>query len=182
MLVRHAVATALSLAVITNAPDLIAKHAPALLENCAPNKTFRTFQQFYPFYLTQHSDEMCRRLHFMGTTLVILLSSMDIGVMTSFLVASAAAVVACASTCSLPHGIVEAVVMVLTLIFVYPSLRLSSKGARLAWLLPVVGYGFAWVGHFFFEQNRPATFIYPAFSLFGDFRMWFEIATGQRAF
>ena len=52
------------------------------------------------------------------------------------------------------------------------------------WLLvmPVVGYGFAWVGHFVFEKNRPATFQYPLWSLMGDWRMWFETFSGRRAF
>jgi hypothetical protein len=47
---------------------------------------------------------------------------------------------------------------------------------------PLVGYGFAWIGHFVFEKNRPATFKYPLYSLMGDFRLWFETVTGRRKF
>ncbi len=46
-------------------------------------------------------------------------------------------------------------------------------------LIPVVGYGFAWVGHFFFEKNKPATFTYPLYSLGSDFVMLWHILTGQ---
>lgn len=44
------------------------------------------------------------------------------------------------------------------------------------WLLwiPVVGYGFAWIGHFFFEHNKPATFKHPWYSLLGDWVMYFD--------
>ena len=47
------------------------------------------------------------------------------------------------------------------------------------WLLgaPLCGYGFAWVGHFIFERNKPATFKYPWFSLMGDWRLWWDILT-----
>jgi hypothetical protein len=47
-------------------------------------------------------------------------------------------------------------------------------------LVLIIGYGFAWVGHFFFENNKPATFKYPLLSLKGDFRLFKEIATGKR--
>ena len=41
------------------------------------------------------------------------------------------------------------------------------------------GYGFAWVGHFFVEHNRPATLKYPFYSLFGDFRMFYLVLNGK---
>ena len=46
-------------------------------------------------------------------------------------------------------------------------------------IIPVCGYGFAWVGHFFLEKNKPATFTYPLYSLGSDFVMFWHIITGQ---
>ena len=48
-------------------------------------------------------------------------------------------------------------------------------------LLPLTGYGFAWVGHFFFEKNRPATFSYPLWSLRGDFTLFFAVCSRRLA-
>ena len=88
-------------------------------------KTYRTYEEFWPFYLSQHRDPVCRRLHFVGTTIV-----------WAILITAAA--------------------------LRTPLLLLAA---------PVVGYGFAWVGHFVFEKNRPATFTYPLWSLRADFRL-----------
>ena len=44
------------------------------------------------------------------------------------------------------------------------------------------GYTFAWIGHFRFERNRPATFRYPFYSLASDFRMWWELNLGKLKF
>lgn len=49
-------------------------------------------------------------------------------------------------------------------------------------LIPVLGYGFAWVGHFFFEQNKPATFQYPGYSLASDFILFWDLLTGKQSF
>ena len=99
------------------------------------NREFHSFSEFYPFYLGEHANPVSRRLHFVGTALVISL-----------------------------------VVFVL---------------ATQQWLylcgLPFVGYGFAWVGHFFFEHNKPATFKWPLYSLAGDFVMFKDILTGRIA-
>ncbi|MFC4729621.1 Mpo1-like protein [Coralloluteibacterium thermophilus] len=56
---------------------------------------------------------------------------------------------------------------------------------RNPWWLPaalVCGYGFAWVGHFFFEKNRPATFRHPFYSFAGDWVMFKDILTGRIRF
>ncbi len=52
------------------------------------------------------------------------------------------------------------------------------------WLLAALacGYGFAWVGHFFFEKNRPATFQHPFYSFLGDWMMFKDTLTGRIKF
>lgn len=61
---------------------------------------------------------------------------------------------------------------------------LSNKGVMKsltkALSILLIAYGFAWVGHFYFENNKPATFIYPLYSLLGDFKLWYEITTLAR--
>ena len=74
------------------------------------------------------------------------------------------------------HGLVEAVLMVGSFAL-FNSLLGSSMKASVAVVL--IGYAFAWVGHFFFQKNKPASFIYPTFSLMGDFKMFSEILLGS---
>ena len=94
-----------------------------------------SFRAFYPYYLQEHSDRRCRRLHFIGSTLVL----------------------AC-------------IVLAIT---VNPW-----------WLLgmPLAGYGCAWIGHFVFEKNRPATFKHPLYSLIGDWVMYAQMLRGRVSF
>jgi hypothetical protein len=89
-------------------------------------RQYKSFAEFYPFYLSQHANRTCRALHFVGSTLVLLC------LLQVFITGNA------------------------------------------WWLLgmPLCGYGFAWIGHFFYENNRPATFQYPLYSLMGDWVMY----------
>lgn len=137
----------------------------------APNATkpFPTFASFYPFYLQEHSVAGTRYLHYAGTALFIA-SLLQTPALLPGLVAGVAIghSVVFPLTSSLRNGIVEmAAVMG---IYGYVGKRLTGSWQKT--LTPVaIAYSFAWVGHFFVEKNRPATFIYPTFSLMGDFKM-----------
>ena len=102
----------------------------------AHTKEFASFADFYPFYLNEHRNRTCRRLHFVGSTVAL----------------------ACLVT------------------------LLVTGNAW--WLLAalVSGYAFAWVGHFGFEKNRPATFKHPFYSLMGDWVMYAAILRGKIKF
>ena len=78
-------------------------------------------------------------------------------------------------TCRLFHFIGTIGVIVLLLV----SIIYSSK----IWIYaPIWGYFFAWIGHFIFEKNQPATFTYPIYSLAGDFLMFFHLLIGKEKF
>jgi hypothetical protein len=64
-------------------------------------------------------------------------------------------------------GIICLITAVLTLNLLFIPLGLIS------------GYGFAWMGHFFIERNRPATFQYPLWSLIADWKMWGLMIAGR---
>jgi hypothetical protein len=55
---------------------------------------------------------------------------------------------------------------------------LLTRRASLLLAAPVLGYGLAWVGHFFVEGNTPATFSHPLWSLRGDLLMWWKTMNG----
>ena len=54
-----------------------------------------------------------------------------------------------------------------------------SKNFNLLYYVPLCGYGFAWIGHIFFEKNRPATFKFPLYSFIGDWVMLKDILVGK---
>lgn len=76
-------------------------------------------------------------------------------------------------TCRLLHFIGSW--LVLTVI----AIILVTQVYVLLWFIPLIGYGFAWVGHFFYEHNRPATFKYPLYSFMGDWVMFKDIIVGK---
>ncbi|WP_257388181.1 DUF962 domain-containing protein [Tahibacter caeni] len=100
------------------------------------SQSFASFREFYPFYLGEHSNVVCRRLHYIGSLLVLV------------------------------------------------CLALALLRGNPWWLLaaPFCGYGFAWVGHFFFEKNRPATFSHPLYSFVGDWVMLRDMLVGRIRF
>jgi hypothetical protein len=97
---------------------------------------FRSFAEFYPFYLSEHRNPVSRVLHYIGTWGAVLC---------------------------------------------FAALIVSGEPL---WLLGalVSGYAFAWIGHYGFEHNRPATFRFPFYSLASDFRMWWELTLGKLKF
>ena len=70
-----------------------------------------------------------------------------------------------------------------TTLFLISVVLVASTG-RWGWLAAgiVAAYGFAWVGHFFVEHNRPATFQHPWFSLLSDFRLYAGLWRGREKF
>ena len=90
------------------------------------SERIQSFQEFWPYYLREHSKSGCRLLHFIGSS--------------AGLVCLGAAILT-GSLLFIPLGL-------------------------------IIGYGFAWVGHFFIEHNKPATFKYPVWSLIADWKMW----------
>ena len=66
-----------------------------------------------------------------------------------------------------------------TVIFIIIGAMAGTNRWDLFWTLPIGGYFFAWLGHYGFEKNRPATFKHPFYSLAGDFKMYFDILFGK---
>jgi hypothetical protein len=99
-------------------------------------KQMKSFAEFYPYYLGEHANRTCRRLHFVGT-------SLSLG---------------------------------------WLGVAVLSGNAGFILLGLLCGYGFAWVGHFVFEKNRPASFSRPLYSFMGDWVMWKDMLTGRIRF
>lgn len=108
--------------------EFLARLTMALLMFMLRNmvREYQSFAEFWPHYLREHARPQTRALHYIGTSLAVL---------------------------------------------IFIASLISGQWMWL-WVLPLAGYGFAWVAHFAVERNRPATFTYPLWSLAADFRMW----------
>ena len=109
---------------------------PTQAQSAPDISTFNSFTEFYPFYLNEHSNQTCRRLHFVGSSLSLLCLAM---------------------------------------------LFITGKPQYFLYGL-LCGYGFAWIGHFGFEKNKPASFKRPLYSFMGDWVMYKDIWTGKIKF
>jgi hypothetical protein len=65
------------------------------------------------------------------------------------------------------------------LVFIILVIAIATRQWKLLIYLPIAGYTFAWIGHFFYEKNKPATFKYPLYSLASDFIMFWHMLTFQ---
>jgi hypothetical protein len=168
----------LTLAVVGGAALLAATSAlagAARLPAPAATKPFATFSAFYPFYLTQHSRRGTRLAHCAGTLWLLAAAAADarIGVAVG-----AAAGLGCA-VFPLLRGLSTGLLEFALVGAAYAGCALTLGVApRLVAAAPLGAYFFAWLSHAAIERNRPATFIYPTFSLLGDFVMCFEFITG----
>jgi hypothetical protein len=137
----------------------------------AATKQWHDFNSFYPEYLNQHLDETCQLMHFIGTTIFIVLLFMEPSLFHSLLPAAIAGMAVKNLTIHVEHGFIEMATMVILFLYHMHKRRKIHIGVGTL----VTAYGFAWVGHFYFEHNKPATFIYPMYSLMGDMYMWKEL-------
>lgn len=141
----------------------------------ARSKPYATFTQFYPFYLSQHSQAGTRRLHVLGTALMLAQVVATPALLAALLAGGAAGMAVFAPLRGQASGLLEFALVLAT----YGGLGSHLSGSWQRTLaVPVSAYACAWLGHFFVEHNRPATFIYPTFSLLGDLRLFYDIARG----
>jgi len=99
-------------------------------------RQFTRFADFYPYYLSEHRNRTCRRLHFAGSTLALVFLGL---------------LIATGEPPYLLYGLLS-------------------------------GYGLAWIGHFGFEKNKPASFRRPLYSFMGDWVMYKDIWIGKIPF
>ncbi|DBA04636.1 TPA: hypothetical protein N0F65_012219 [Lagenidium giganteum] len=171
---RWLLANALVVGLLAGTPYIIdnlpkAPYPPSQL------KPYDSLAAFRPHYQREHQNSTSVNLHVIGTSLVVLLALMHPELILGGIAAVRCGQIAFMLSRHQNHGLAEFLAMLTAYL---GTVRLVRGSLRTAVLTLIVGYAFAWVGHFFHEMNRPATFIYPTFSLMCDFLMWAERVTG----
>lgn len=136
---------------------------------------FQSLEAFWPQYISEHRSATSRRLHFVGTSGFLASCAVSTVLNPIGFPLAVAGMMAIGTDCtrrvekdrrSLPH--------------VIGMLALPTLASPVAFPAGVLcAYGCAWVGHFKFEGNRPATFDYPVWSLTSDFRMYGHMLRGR---
>ncbi|GAA5922128.1 uncharacterized protein JCM15063_003196 [Sporobolomyces koalae] len=125
---------------------------------------YPSFRQFYPYYLGEHHHKINRRLHLIGTTVAL-------GTLVRATLATLPLLLPPSRTSIGTVSLVE-------------RFRFGTQGwnsiAKLLLGGFLQGYVWAWVGHFFFEKNKPATFKHPFYSFLGDLTLWKQVFLLQR--
>lgn len=138
-----------------------------------PAPRFESFSAFWPYYLGEHRVPLCRRLHFVGTTLFLCVMLVSfVGAPLRVLAAIALCSVAVYAMRGMDAERSSAPVLLGVIVIMALANPLILTGVFFA-------YFFAWAAHFMVEHNRPATFTYPMWSLAGDFRMYGRMWRGQ---
>ena len=132
-----------------------------------------SFSAFWVHYLGEHRRPASRHLHFVGTTLLL---STVVGSLVAHPVRMGSCVVGAALVAFLARSIEARRRAVCESLGIAALLLIGSP-----WVAAGIGgaYGCAWLGHFVVERNRPATFEYPLWSLFGDVRMVGRMWSGR---
>ena len=134
-----------------------------------------SFEAFWPYYISEHRDSTSRRLHFLGTSGFFAACGVSVVLHPLLFVPALVAMAAIAT-----HAVTRVEAHRRSLPHVLGMLLLPSLASPMVFPAGVVfAYGCAWVGHFRFEGNRPATFSYPVWSLASDLRMWSHMARGR---
>jgi hypothetical protein len=98
---------------------------------------FHVYSEFYPFYLGEHANRVNRLMHLLGTSAAVLSTSRVLLSLVPYLLAGLDV-----------RSSKEINALKLTL----------GEAGRVVLRGIGIGYACAWVGHFFVEKNRPATF------------------------
>jgi hypothetical protein len=164
----------------------LALRRPATVVERHDNRPYADFTEFWPLYVSQHSQPLTKLLQAVGTS-SILFSRMpwaggrELSLRFCLGITAALSLTLCTVdwTAHFATGGPEAIVMILLLVGTvrkFTGLPVKRILARLA-----SGYIIPWAAHYLVEHTWPATFLHPVFSLIGDFKLMLSIMTGQLA-